>query len=93
MATGKERGARHAEFLAVAGQIERLRVTDPNDVADAQRAEELARWQHVFSREIDEAIERRDRSVGKITAASVSHDDLVAWTADAERVLAPVVSS
>ena len=69
MATGKERGARHAEFLALAGQIERLRVTDPKDLPDTQRAEALQRWQHVFGREIDEAIERRDRSVGKLTAA------------------------
>lgn len=75
MATGKERGARHAEFLALAGQIERLRVTDPKDLPDTQRAEALQRWQHVFGREIDEAIERRDRSVGKLTAATVSHTD------------------
>lgn len=90
MATAKDRGARRAELLDLAGRIERHRATSADDLSRHDEGQALERRQSLYGSEVDEAISRRNRALAPHIRPIVSHDDLVGRIADAHKTLKPL---
>lgn len=84
MATAAERALAAADFLGLAGRIERIETADAERHRDGRS---LLRWRSVYAAEIRDSLNRRAELLDPLSGPEVSFDRLTAWIEEARFLL------